>query len=216
VVYAGAEDRKYTYQSWANFQNEIRAASARRSVPIAWVLALMVVESGLWSGSRQRQIGSGLNCPAKCCYGPMAVMVCPYPNHRTFGGYASPEDMLDPRKNIDTGAAIIRHHMARGYDLPAIAALYNSGSLCCPNAPASPSKPGGRQWNEFALCSASPGGMPYPELAIRVNNTALAELELGSGAPWLYAGMGAALVIAGAMALGLVPELSRMFSGRAD
>lgn len=206
VLYTNTEDSRYTYQSWQNFSAEILAASKRRGVPVSWILAIIVVETGMWSGNRDKQIGGPINCPATCCYGPMAVMVCPYMNGRTYGGYPDAEDMLDPRKNIDAGAAIMASHQRKGYDLPAIAALYNSGGLCCPNSPATPSRPGGRQWNEFSLCSASPGGMPYPELAIRVNNTAIASLKLGSAPVLLYAAVGALVVAAGAAAFGVLPS----------
>lgn len=166
---------QYVAQSWNNFAPEIRSAAQKRGVPEAWLVALIATETGLWSGSREKQatIGSG------CCVGPMAVMISPHPNYKTFGGYSSPQDMYDPAKNIDTGAAIVRHWMDQGYDLPMITARYNSGGLCCPTSPTVATKPGGRQANQYNLCSAAIGGVSYPEIAIRCQNYARSALGLG-------------------------------------
>lgn len=189
VLYPSDTVRKYVEQSWVNFAPEILAASAKRGVPPQWLLALITVETGLWSSSRQKQaaISSG------CCVGPMAVMVAPHPNYKTYGGYSSPQEMFEPEKNIDTGAAIVRSWMDKGYDLPMITARYNSGGLCCPTSPDVPSKPGGRQSNPYKLCSASIAGVSYPELAILCQNYALL-LVGGTAATGLIA---AGLALAG-------------------
>lgn len=199
--------RRFVRNTWRNFRPEIERAARKRGVPVNWVLAIAATETGIASGSRERQSGLLSTRPAqgcgppvtKCCYGPMAIMVCPSPNHRTFGGYERREDMLDPEKNIDTGAAILRHFMDQGLDLPAISARYNAGGLCCPNSPLTPSKPGGRVKNAFNLCSAAIAGTSYPMLSSMMNNFAVLELGVRpNGGGWLntalYAAGGAALV----------------------
>lgn len=167
--------RAYVENSYRNFSTSITHASEKRGVPEAWILALIATETGILSASRDRQ----LRFKNDCCAGPMAVMFTPYPNYRTFGGYSSPDSLFDADESIDTGAAMIRYHMDRGHDLPAIAALYNSGGLCCPNSPDVASKPGGRVQNPFNLCSASIAGTSYPEVAIQANNVAVLELGVG-------------------------------------
>lgn len=186
--------RTYVENSYRNFSGEIAAASKKRGVPENWILALIATETGILSSSRERQ----LMFKNFCCAGPMAVMYTPWPNYRTFGGYSSPDALFDAEKSIDAGTAMIRYHMDRGLDLPAIAALYNSGSLCCRNSPDVASKPGGRVQNEFNLCSADIAGSSYPEVAIQANNVAV--LELGVGRP-IKAGMGPKLLAAGGIFL---------------
>lgn len=187
---------KYVEQSWANFEPEIRAASAKRDVPTAWLLAIIATETGLWSGSRQKQAVIA----SDCCVGPMAVMVSPHPNYKTFGGYSSAQDMYDPAKNIDTGAAIVRSWIDKGYDLPPILARYNSGGLCCANSPAVASKPGGRVQNPYNLCSAAISGISYPEMAIMAQNYARSVLGLADGGKFPMAALGLAFAGVGVAA----------------
>lgn len=179
---------KYAAQSWKNFEPEIRAAAAKRGVPLSWILAIMTTETGLWSGSREHQAAIA----SSCCGGPMAVMLDV--QHAKMGGYTTAAELMDPAKNIDTGAAIIRYFVDQGLDLPAITARYNSGGLCCPNSPQS-APSGHRVWNEFLLCSAAIAGTPYPLYAIRANNTAVLALGIGAQAGggggaggWILAG----------------------------
>lgn len=195
--------RAYVENSWRNFGPEIQAAAEKRGVPAAWILAIMATETGILSSSREAQ----LNSRNTCCSGPMAVMFTPYDNFKTFGGYG-PEAQNDAFMNVDTGAAIIRHHMDQGHDLPAISALYNAGSLCCTNSPVVASKPGGRVQNEYNLCSADIAGVSYPEVTIMMNNVAGAAMGVspvgpvtsmasmkksGSAAAWL---IGAGVLVA--------------------
>jgi hypothetical protein len=189
VLYPDDTVRRYVEQSWLNFGPEILAAAERRDVPPEWLLAIITVETGLWSSSRKKQSVIA----SDCCVGPMAIMVSPSPNYKTFGGYSSAQEMFEPAKNIDTGAAIVRFWMDKGYDLPMITARYNSGGLCCPTSPDVPSKPGGRQSNPYHLCSASIAGVSYPELAIMCNNYAVLLLG-GTAATGLIA---AGIVLAG-------------------
>lgn len=165
VPLASGQFATYVRQSWTNFAPEILAAAHQRHVPVSWVLAIVSVETGLWSGSRDKQAAAR----SSCCVGPAAVMLSNY----KLGGYASSQALYDPAANIDTGAAILRLWLQKGYDLPAVAARYNSGGLCCPTAPATASS-GARVRNEFSLCSAAIAGVSYPMMAIQANNYALA------------------------------------------
>lgn len=184
---------KYVAQSWRNFEPEIRAAAEKRGVPPNWILAIMTTETGLWSSSREKQA----SIASSCCGGPMAVMLDAA--HARIGGYASAGELMDPAKNIDTGAAIIRSYVDKGLDLPAITARYNSGGLCCPTSPQS-APSGDRVWNEFLLCSAAIAGIPYPLFAIRANNTAVLALGITTGAA--PGGLGGWIFAAGAAVLG--------------
>jgi hypothetical protein len=183
---------KYVRQSWENFGPEIEAASANRGVPISAIVGVMVTESGLWSSSRTRQASQ---C-SFCCCGPMAVWAIPQGFWPSKYGYTPDQIKNDPTANIDAGAALMREGYNKGYELPQIAAAYNSGSYgCCPLSPDVPYKPGGRQSNLFKLCSASPGGISYPEMAVRGNNSAIA---LGIGVSRVSrAGLGIGLALAG-------------------
>lgn len=181
--------RTYARNTWRNFESEIRAAARAHDIPVSWVLAIAATETGIASESREKQSGQlGLHpddgcAQGKCCYGVMQIMVCPHPNHRTYGGYERRDDMLDPAKNIDTGAAIMRHFVDQGLDLPAISARYNSGGLCCPYSPTTASGPGGRQRNEFLMCSADIAGTSYPMMTTMMNNFAVLEMGVG-GFDW--------------------------------
>lgn len=187
---------KYVEQSWANFAPEIRAAAKKREVPEAWLLAIIATETGLWSKSRQSQA----TIANECCVGPMAVMVAPHPNYKTYGGYSSAQDMYDPAKNIDTGAAIVRSWVNQGYDLPMILARYNSGGLCCTNSPQVASKPGGRVQNPYNLCSAAIQGVSYPEMAIMAQNYARGVLGVSGASALPMAALGLALAGVGVAA----------------
>jgi hypothetical protein len=202
--------RTYVKNSWRNFEPEIRRAAKKHGVPLTWILAITATETGINSSTRRKQSGvdKGIRCPSVCCYGPMAVMVCPYPNHKTFGGYARAEDMLDPWRAIDTGTAIMKHWMKKGYELPSISARYNSGGHCCRNSPAVASKPGGRQQNEFNLCSAKIAGTSYPMMSTFMNNYAIRELgirETSTLRTLAYAGAGALVI--GSLGFALVTLL---------
>ncbi len=193
-------NEKYARQSWANFAPEIQAASGRRGVPVPWILALMTAETGLWSSSREKQAATKACVGSSCYVGPMAVGLSNY----HYGGYSSPDDMYDPEKNIDTGAAIVASYMKQGHDLPEITSLYNCGPQhgpCRPNAPDTPAYQGGMQRNEFLLCGAAMGGIPYPLFVIRANNTAVRVLGLGPApagglGPWIFAAGAAVLAYA--------------------
>lgn len=184
--------RTFVRNSWRNFEPEIRAAARKRGVPVEWVLAIVATETGIVSGSREKQASFG----NFCCRGPMAVMVTPYPNHRTFGGYTHPDEMFEPAKAIDAGAAIMRSYMDKGLDLPEISARYNSGGLCCPTSPELASKPGGRVLNEFKLCSAKIAGISYPRMTMMMNNFAIRELGVRTSTARVLAfGLGAASLV---------------------
>lgn len=181
--------RNYVLSSWQNLGPEIQRASEKWKIPASWILALISIESGIRAPQgRAAQVATR----NYCCWGSMAVMVTPYANYKQ-AGYTSADDMLDPWKGVDAGVAIMADFHGKGYDLPLIASRYNSGGVCCPTSPTTPSKPGGRELNEFKLCSADAGGVSYPMLAIQANNMAVLELGLGgSGAQWKR-GLGLAL-----------------------
>lgn len=197
--------RTYVRNSWRNFETEIKRAASKHGVPANWIVAIIATETGLYSGSREKQ----LRAESYCCRGPMAVMWTPHPNHTTFGGYTDPTALYEAWPAIDTGTAIMKHYMVKqGLDLPQISARYNSGGLCCKTSPAVPSKPGGRVQNEFNLCSAKIADISYPMMSTMMNNFAVRELGVGPGGGWvetlLYTAGGIALFgAAGLLAVSL-------------
>ena len=216
--------RTYVANSWRNFEPEIRKAAAKHGVPVNWILAIIATETGILSSSRARQLGFR----NFCCGGPMAVMFAPYKNYKTYGGYDSPDSLFQAESSIDVGTAIMASHMKKGLDLPQISARYNSGGLCCRDSPATPSKPGGRQQNEYNLCSAKIAGVSYPEVSTMLNNVAVRELGIGPspglvkagvGGGWLKPALIGAAVVAGVgavlMLTGVVKprELAELVSG---
>lgn len=177
--------------SYRNWERIARWASARAGVPVSWTVGFISAETGNWASDPAAQAGCGpwsTICHNACCAGPMQVMVTPYPNYRTFGGYASPDDMRDPWKAIDTGAKMLAR-MARngdvGGELPALAATYNSGGVHC-----------GAD-NEWGMRS-DPG---YVRRVVTFNNTAISVLGANTPRASLVASMG---VGAGVAAAGLV------------
>lgn len=177
--------------SWRNWEGIARWAAKRAGVPVSWVLGFISAETGNWAGDPRVQADCGpwsTVCHNACCAGPMQVMVTPYPNYKTFGGYASPEDMRDPSKAIDTGAKMLAR-MARnadvGGELPALAATYNSGGVHCDGQ------------NEWGMRS-DPG---YVRRVVTFNNTAIRVLGVNQPASSLVASMATGM---GVTAVGLV------------
>jgi hypothetical protein len=173
--------RKTLLACWENWSEEILEASARYRVPVAHIVALMNIETGFWAPKGREAQGAMHNY---CCFGPMAVMApnpeCPNCDHVGGAfGFSAEQITTDPVASIMAGVALMARLAGTGLDLPAIAAKYNSGSLCCPGSPTENS-PGKRVLNPYLLCSASVDGMSYPEWAIRGSNTALL-LGLGTG-----------------------------------
>lgn len=131
---------------WNTFQNPIMAASKKYGVPVPVIIATISTES---SGDPQayryepafyqRYIhgkASWKNNPyydaperISASYGLMQIM---YPTAYTVGFRGKPEDLYDPRQNLEVGAAYIaspvqaRQH---GWDPPKIACAYNAGSI---------------------------------------------------------------------------------------
>jgi len=175
-------------QSWASWKGVLSAAAAAHDVPVAWMLAIQVVETGAWSDNPERQASIGSHAGA---IGIMQIM----PGTGAMFG-VSREQLLDPAINADVGAQLIaRLAKDLGPELPAITAKYNSGRLC---------SPGRNEWN---LLTDGVEGISYPRLAILLNNTAIEEGLVGkSWAPWLFLG---ALAVGGGYYVGTHPETLR-------
>jgi soluble lytic murein transglycosylase-like protein len=189
--------------SWQNWQSEARSASSSRGVPLSWILGIISAETGNWAGDPAVQADCGpwsSRCHNPCCAGPMQVMVTPYPNYKTYGGYENAEDMKDPAKAIDAGAAMLAS-MAEGSrvqgELPALAATYNSGGVYCDGS------------NEWGMRS-DPG---YVRRVLTFNNTALAYLDLGPRTGMMV--MGLSLAAGGLYAAWRVLEGKPLWRSRA-
>lgn len=176
VEYASSSDTKNLQQCWSNWGELITQAAELYQVPAAWILAIMTVETGLWSNNPSKQ--ATIVSPAGAI-GLMQVM----PQTARGLGF-SPLEMSDPWPNISAGTKLISQLMAQGLDLPGITAKYNSGGLCST----------GR--NVFNLRTDSVAGNPYPRMAMQVNNSALTLLEKPQGSS--VATLGLALLGVGA------------------
>lgn len=179
VEYARPSELAALRNCWQNWRAPVEAASERYGIPIAWILAIMVVETGSWSDRPDTQARLVSSAGA---IGLMQVM----PITARHLGF-SPDQMYDPPTNIAAGVKLMAEWRAQGLDLPQITARYNSGGLCQT----------GR--NVFNLRTASPGGIPYSQMAMQVNNSAIA-LGIGGEVRSSSSKMavGAALLLGGA------------------
>jgi soluble lytic murein transglycosylase-like protein len=167
-------------QTWANWRSEMEKASALTEVPVEWILGVATVESGLWSGTREKQASIGSTAGA---IGVMQIMAF---NAPAYG--VKPEDLYDPETNIVVGAKILRDIAAKSGDWVTATAPYNSG--CGWGSAKKPCCVPGQ--NALSLRTASVEGISYPELTIRYVNTALLEMGVGeregrSVLPWIVA-----------------------------
>jgi hypothetical protein len=157
---------------WRNWASIARWAAKRSGIPTSWVIGFICAETGNWAKDPAVEAYCGpwsTVCHNPCCAGPMQVMVTPYPNYKTYGGYPNATDMQDPAKAIDTGAKMLAR-MAQNSnvqgELPALAATYNSGGVYCDGQ------------NEFGLRSDS----GYIRRVVTFNNTAIAALNVNRDA----------------------------------
>lgn len=187
--YAPEEARfAWMAQSWDNWGDLILAAAEAHGLPPSWVIAIMSIESGLWSGDAAKQANVVSSAGAR---GLMQVM----PDTATRLGY-SPDDMFVPEIGIDAGANLLER-LAKRQDnqLPAMAAAYNSGRACND----------GRFSNRWNLAMAE----YYADVVIKFNNSAVMYLDMsprGRGGGKLLMGLtiGAAGLYAAAVIAGLV------------
>jgi hypothetical protein len=186
----GSLQFKYLEQSWANWGGDILSASSAHGVPASWVLAIMCMETGLWSKNPEEQAG-------KVSYAGAVGLMQVMPAEGAKLGYSA-QDLLDPAKNIDAGARFLAKVSGiRNGQLPEVAAIYNSGRVC---GPATSSDCRASNANEWNLCSAS----NYPRQIIQWNNAAIMYLDMSprrgkmlAGLAIGAAGLYAAAVIAG-------------------
>lgn len=193
--------------SWQNWRRLIRRAARQQGLPPSWLLAFINAETGAWSADPAVQADCGpwsTRCRNTCCAGLMQVMVTPYPNYKTFGGYDRPEDMRDPWKAIDTGAKMLARMVTKsGGELPAMASSYNQGPgdgrVHCPGGAAHACAS-----SAWAMCS-DPG---YITRVVTGNNTAILVLgtnrALGDISESLILAGAVAAAVAGASVLGPV------------
>jgi len=183
--------------SWENWAPLIRKAASKHGLPASWILAFINAETGHKSADPTVQASCGpwsTKCRNSCCAGLMQVMVQPYPNYRTFGGYTRPEDMLDPWKAIDTGSAMLARMVERAdWELPAMASSYNqgpgSGAVHCPGG-----KAHACSLSYWAMCS-DPG---YISRVVSGNNAAIEHLGVNEASLplWAYVAAGGAVALA--------------------
>lgn len=193
--------RQFTYlqNCWANWGNLILDAAQATGVPPSWIVAIMCMETGLWSGNADEQAG-------KVSYAGAVGLMQVMPAEGAKLGYSA-QDLLDPAKNIDAGAKFLAKVAAiRNGQLPEVAAIYNSGRVCGPDTSSNCRASNANEWN---LCSAS----NYPRQIIQWNNSAVMYLDMSPrrgkllmGVAVGAAGLYAAAVIAG---LAVLPRVLR-------
>jgi len=167
-------------QTWANWSGLILDASARYGIPPAWILAIMTVETGLWSDDPADQATKVSYAGAR---GLMQIMPA---TARLFN--ADPADMFEPAANIDVGTRLlVELRDRRNGQLPEMAAGYNSGSIC---------SPGKNRWN-LAMAGDYAGNV------IRGNNAAVLYLSLRRPRMLLGITLGAAGLYVAAIVAGL-------------
>jgi soluble lytic murein transglycosylase-like protein len=160
--------------TWTNWRPFFRAAASRYGIPVSWVVAIAASETGPWSSNPQGQASV-----VSFDNGVGIMQITNYPG-------VTPAQMADPRANIDTGAMILGKHAARfGYELPAVAAAYNAGSVYC--------SPGNNEWNVRTTGD-------YPRHALMNNNAAILSLGVNESSTlaWMFSGVLVSGVVAGA------------------
>lgn len=157
--------------TWRNWQSLFRSSARRYGIPVSWVVAIAATETGPWASDPQQQA-----TVVSFDQGVGVMQITRYPG-------TTAAQMADPRANIDTGAMILGKHAARfGYELPAVAASFNAGSVYC--------SPGNNEWNLRTTGD-------YPRKALMYNNSALLYLDPGqSTLAWMFCGVAVSGAIA--------------------
>ena len=142
-------DPTFTAQAekiWNTFRNPIEAASKKSGVPIPVIIATISTESSgdpqayrhepafytrYIQGKSAWKENPYYDDPKRisASYGLMQIM---YPTAYTVGFRGKPEDLYDPRQNLEAGAAYIASSgqvKQHGWDPPKIACAYNAGSI---------------------------------------------------------------------------------------
>lgn len=126
---------EYLANTWANWQPEFRRVARETGVPVAQLLAIATVETGLWSKNpdRQRTITSTDGHASVGITQPLAETT------QTLG--FSPDDRYDPYLNILMAALLAQRNIERygRDDFPVVAVTHNAGSIRC--------SPGRNRWN---------------------------------------------------------------------
>jgi len=182
-------------QSWNNWGSLISDAATAHDIPPQWILAIMSIESGLWSDNAAKQAAVVSSAGAR---GLMQVM----PATAVSLGYTA-DDMFEPDKAIDAGAKLLaKLAKLRNGQLPEMAAIYNSGKACND----------GRFSNVWNLAMAD----DYAGIVLKFNNSAIMYLDLSRPGGGLLAGLavGAVGLYAAAVVAGLVaaPKVLRRFA----
>ncbi|HEY5237992.1 MAG TPA: lytic transglycosylase domain-containing protein [Rhizomicrobium sp.] len=108
------------YASLAPWQADIDDASHRFDIPVAWIEAVIRLESGGYSVLNGKPITS-----SKGAIGLMQLMPATYADLRRRYGFGP--DPYDPRDNISAGTAYL-HELYQIYGYPFLFAAYNAGS----------------------------------------------------------------------------------------
>lgn len=146
--------------TWQNWESLFRAAAKRHGVPPSWLLSFATMETGLWSDDPTEQ--ATIRSPA----GAIGIMQIMPGTAEMYD--RSPTAMTSPAENIDVGAALMRDLAEReSWELPVIAARYNSGRRCDES---------GRFGNEWRLYAAS----NYPRKVMAWNNSAIAFMDVNT------------------------------------
>lgn len=165
----GSAGRIELLEAWDTYQSPVSRASRLTGVPVAWIMGVMLAESGgnpracsPCSICRSELCASGAGM--RCCAFGLMQFIAPV----AFDYGTNPTEIVeDPYVAIEVGAELLADLIDRfGFDLPKIAAAYNAGSPRC-------SKSG----TTFGWRTNG----DYPMVVVRYANTAL-ELGLSKNA----------------------------------
>lgn len=185
-------------QVWNKYRSIIESASAKYDIPVPWIVALIIIESGGRETVGANSAGAvGLMQLLRSTAAAMA------------GRPVSDAELVQPSVNIDLGVKFMANVAAKyGKDLPVIAASYNAGSPKCSATTRCKSTIDG-QWTFDGTQGTNSWGMvedctkgkssAYARKAVAISNDAIRMGIGGTGGWWASAGAMAAGVVAGVL-----------------
>lgn len=165
IALPGADSATTRTEQWVSLAEKY---AALYHVPLSWVLAVIYAESGgdPMAGSSD-DLGAGL----------MQLTLSVYHLSRT--------EAQDPETSIRLGTQTLGQAKAKGYDLPAVASLYNAGG----GTTGTPHPNAADPWGYVETTPSIPYS-GYIEKVVAANNYFVKRFPAGAGLPTSLAGIG--------------------------